>query len=238
MIEMIGWAAVSDRIDLVRSEVKIAVRHARPGPTVQLVWLGLALALAIASGFAAGYDKFAGDLWLTKQVQALEIDGLSRTAQFATDLVSPTASAVGFVGVVGALLLLGRVRLAIFMAAAAWAHLIGGLLKLFVDRPRPSVELVETVGLNSEFSYPSGHTDWAVGFEGFLVFALWQLTPNPFVRAATTAGWALHIMLIGFGRVDQGVHWPSDILGGFLVGALALSITVWAYLESKRLARR
>ena len=221
-------------VDLVREELVAAVRHIRPGPAALLVWLSLVLALGVLSGFAAVFDHFTWDLWLTREVQAIDLDGFGRAARIATNLSSPNYSAAAFAGVVGGLLLSRQFRLALFAAAAAWTHLLGGLLKLLVDRPRPSGELVETVRLETEFSYPSGHVEWIVGFEGFLVFAIWRLTPNRLLRFLVTGAWTVHIALAGLGRVDQGLHWSSDVLGGFLVGAVALSATAWAYLGSKR----
>jgi undecaprenyl-diphosphatase len=231
-----GRSELEHGVGVVARELTATVRHARPGVPVLLLWLGLALALGVVSGFAAGADYFAGDLWLTRKVQAIDIDGFSRAGRIATNLSSPNASAAMLLGAVVGLALLRQLRLALFAAASAWAHLIGGILKLLVDRPRPSGDLIETVRLETEFSYPSGHTEWIVGFEGFLVFAVWQLTPNRFLRLVAAGAWTVHIILAGLGRVDQGLHWPSDVLGGLLAGALALSVTVWAYLASRRAA--
>ena len=223
-------------VDILRGELVAAVRHVRPGPVALLVLLSLVLALGVLSGFAAVEDRFAWDLWLTRKVQAIGLDGFGRATLIATNLSSPNYAAVAFVGAVGGLLLWGQFRLALFAAASAWTHLLGGLLKLLVDRPRPSGDLVETVRLETEFSFPSGHVQWIVGFEGFLLFAIWQLTPNRFIRYLAAAAWTVHVTLAGLGRVHQGLHWPSDALGGFLVGAVALSVTAWAYLRSRRAA--
>ncbi len=57
----------------VREELKAAVLHVRPGADIMILWLVLALAIAVVSGFAAGTDYFAGDLWLTRKVQAIDV---------------------------------------------------------------------------------------------------------------------------------------------------------------------
>lgn len=220
----------------VVGEAVAAARYVRPGPHVLLVWLGLALALGIVSGFAAGTDYFAGDLWLARKVQAIDLNGFSRITRAAATLSSPKSSAVALFCSVAVLLLLRQFRLALFTAASAWAHAIGGVLKLLVDRPRPSGDLIETVRLETDFSYPSGHVEWIVGFEGFLVIAIWQLCPSRLIRYLAVVAWAGHVLLAGLGRVDQGLHWPSDVLGGSLAGALALSVTAWAYFASRRAA--
>jgi membrane-associated phospholipid phosphatase len=192
--------------------------------------------VGILSGFAAGAEYFSWDLWLVLKIQAIDLPAFGHATKTATDLSSSDVSALVLPAAVAVLLLLRRFRLALFAAASAWTHLIGGTLKLFVDRTRPSPDLVETAWLEDRFSYPSGHTEWVVGFEGFLVFAVWQLTPNRFLRYLAAGVWGGHIVLTGLGRVEQGMHWPSDVLAGLLVGALALSGTVWAYLVSRHAA--
>ena len=224
------------RLVLVRGEVVSAVRHVRPGAPVLLLWLVLVSGLAVLTGFAAGAEFFSWDLWLARKIQAIDLPGFTSATTLATDLSSANASVLWFLGSVVGLILLRQFRLAFFAAAAIWTHLIGGGLKLVVDRMRPSPELLERVSLEERLSYPSGHTEWVVGFEGFLVFAIWQLTANRFIRYTAAAAWAVHVALTGVGRIDQGLHWPSDVLAGLLVGALALSGTVWAYLASKRAA--
>jgi undecaprenyl-diphosphatase len=230
------WLVIGDIRRRVVGEAVAVARHVRPGPPVLLVWLGLALALGIVSGFAAGTDYFAGDLWLARKVQAVDLNGFSRITRMAATLSSPKSSVAALTCAVAGLLLLRQFRLALFTAAAAWTHAIGGALKLFVDRPRPSGDLIETVRLETDFSYPSGHVEWIVGFEGFLVLAIWQLSPSRLIRYLAAVAWAGHALLAGLGRIDQGLHWPSDVLGGFLAGALALSVTAWAYFASRRAA--
>ncbi len=225
---------MSEWLAAVRGEAVAAARHVRPGPGVLLLWLGLVAGLSAITAFAAGAEYFAWDLWLARKIQAIDLVGFTRVTTFATDLSGPDASVAWFLGAVGGLLLLRRFRLALFMAAATWTHLVGGSLKLLVDRMRPSPESVERVSLKERLSFPSGHTEWVVGFEGFLVFVIWQLTPNRLIRYLVAGAWVTHVALTGVGRVDQGLHWPSDVFGGALVGSLALSITAWAYLASKR----
>lgn len=224
------------RLVVARGEVAAAVRHVRPGAPVLLLWLILGSGLAVLTGFAAGAEFFSWDLWLARQIQAIDLPGFTLATTRATDLSSADVSILVFLIAVAGLILLRQFRLALFQAAAIWTHLIGGSIKLTVDRMRPSPELVERVSLEDRLSYPSGHTEWVVGFEGFLVFAIWQLTANRFIRYTAAAAWAVHVVLTGVGRIDQGLHWPSDVLAGLLVGALALSGTVWAYLASKRAA--
>ncbi len=134
-----------DRIVVVREEVAAAVRHVRPGLPVLLLWLVLAVSLGVITGFAAGAEYFSWDLWLARKIQAIDLPGFTRVTTVATDLSSSDASIVAFFIAVPGLVLLRQFRLALFQAAAIWTHLIGGSIKLVVDRMRPSPELVERV---------------------------------------------------------------------------------------------
>lgn len=233
------WAQnlVLSRAHLRRYAASIieALRRERPGAKILAAWTILLAALAVLSAFAATFDHFAWDLTITRAVQGVDLRGFRRLAWVATFLSSPTLSLLGLGAAVAALLVARHLRLAAFAAASAWIHLLGGLLKLLVDRPRPSAELVDVVRIETKFSYPSGHAEWVMGFEGFLVFATWQLTRNPLIRGGAVLLWSLHLLFVGLGRVEQGLHWPSDVLAGYLVGAIAVAATVWAYRVSRHI---
>lgn len=206
-----------------------ALQGQRPSFRLLTLWSTLLAALAVLSAFAAVKVRFVWDLPITRAVQAINLFGFKRLGWIATFLSSPSISLLALGTAVALLLMARKLRLAFFAGASAWTHLLGALLKLLVDRPRPSAELIDVVRVKTEFSYPSGHVEWVMGFEGFLVFTVWRLTENRAIRAGAVAIWGLHLVLVGLGRVEQGLHWPSDVLAGYLVGAIALSVTVWAY---------
>jgi membrane-associated phospholipid phosphatase len=214
------------------AKIERAVRQEWPHPAVIAAYLCLFAALIAVSIFAAQHDRFPGDLALTRRVQGLDLPGLRRAMRFSTDLTSPVPSLVALAAAAGAFLALGRPRLAFFAAATLSAHAMGAVLKFFVDRGRPDPDIVDTVRIEERFSYPSGHVEWVVSFEGFVVFAIWQVTTNPVARYVALAVWAVHLALTGLGRIDQGLHWPSDIVAGIMVGALALPVVIWLYRAS------
>lgn len=213
----------------------LPAQEERPGLRVLSLWITLLAALAVLSAFAVSYEYFAWDLTITRAVQAIDSPAFHRAGWVATFLSSPTISFLFLATAVALLLIARQPRLALFSGASAWTHLLGGFLKLVVDRPRPPAELVDVVRIETKFSYPSGHAEWVMGFEGFLVFVVWQLTENRVIRAGATVLWGLHLALAGLGRVEQGLHWPSDVLAGYLVGAVTLLFTVWVYRASHAL---
>ena len=104
--------------------------------------------------------------------------------------------------------------------------------KLLVQRARPETALYP----ETSFSFPSGHAAIAVTFYGFITYILikstkqWKLKTNAFFVGM------LLIMLIGFSRLYLGVHYASDVWGGYLAGAIWLIIAISAneYFLSKK----
>ena len=102
------------------------------------------------------------------------------------------------------------------------------LIKYATARPRPM--LWETLIHPSGFSFPSGH---AVASAAFYPLLGWVLLRRR--EAAASVGYgigALFALFVGFGRLYLGVHWPSDVLGGWLLG-FAQSTLVIAWLRRR-----
>jgi len=91
------------------------------------------------------------------------------------------------------------------------------VLKRLVDRARPGVEhlvVVETL------SYPSGHAMSAMAFYGFLIYLFYRFKINPFLKYIIIFLLIVVILSIGISRIYLGVHYPSDIVGGYIAGLI------------------
>lgn len=106
----------------------------------------------------------------------------------------------------------------IFFGAAIFNSFASSILKNLIDRPRPFItyDFIEKLGQGGSPSFPSGHT--ADGF----VFATIILLLFPNFRFYIPAFiWAI---LVGYSRMYLGVHYPSDVLSGALLGAVSALI--------------
>ncbi|MFE9424623.1 phosphatase PAP2 family protein [Kitasatospora sp. NPDC006697] len=163
-------------------------------------------------------------------------DGLHRFARdhAAFTASMQTTSALGGPVVMRALLglaaawlwAIGARTLAAWTAAQAlvgWG--VQWAVKLLVDRPRPSWP--DPVATAPGPAFPSGHA-MAVAITGATLVALvWPRVDRP-ARIACSAVAVAASLLIGFTRIALGVHWPSDVLGGWFLAAAVLGGTTVA----------
>jgi undecaprenyl-diphosphatase len=98
--------------------------------------------------------------------------------------------------------------------------IVNTVLKSAFGRPRPDV--VEWLGSPLTQSFPSGHAMSALIAYGSVAYLIGRLEPTPRLRRATWATALLLIVGIGASRVYLGVHYPTDVVGGFIAGLVWL----------------
>jgi membrane-associated phospholipid phosphatase len=217
-----------------------------PAPLIGLE-LGLGLLLALMAGAFFGW---LGDEVLEGDTQILD----DQFRQLVNRRATPTLTEIMlFASIWGAPRRLGIVAavVTVIFLTRGWqrgallvvitllgAALLDGGLKLLFSRERP-VAFFEDYPSPSSFSFPSGHSLFATAFFGGLAVLLWARVRRAGFRLAVWLAAIGCILLIGFSRIYLGVHYPTDVAGGFAagtvwVGAVALGDRLAAHRRRRR----
>src|ERR687894_23502 len=222
-------------------------------------WVSDRLTIIAAAWLAAGLALSAFVIWAFTELGDVVIEGESRRfdrvvllwihTTFPGWLEGPMriVTALGYYWVV--LPLLGvavalfyragwRLSATLLLVSTAGSVVLTTVLKSVIRRARP--DLFDSGYHASFYSFPSGHATVAVGFYGMLTFVLAY-------RLRGTARWAvglsgiLVVLLIGFSRLYLGVHYPTDIVAGYLAALLWLVCVsavyaLWLSVRSLRAA--
>lgn len=108
------------------------------------------------------------------------------------------------------------------VAGSAGALALGPVLKAIVERPRPA--LSDHVVFVHSWSYPSGHSLNSMAVLGLLTVLAVRERPGVPRRTLLAVLGGFLVVVVGFSRVYLGVHWPSDVLAGWLIGILWLTV--------------
>ncbi|HEP1470513.1 TPA: phosphatase PAP2 family protein, partial [Streptococcus pyogenes] len=103
-------------------------------------------------------------------------------------------------------------------------------LKLFYQRPRPAIEHLVYAG---GYSFPSGHAMGSMLIFGSLLIICYQRLHSKLLQFVTSMIFIILILLIGLSRIYLGVHYPSDILAGFVLGFGILHF-IYPFYKQKR----
>ena len=219
-------------------------------------WLGQTL----TAGLAIGFLLSLGVILLFAKIAEDVIEGESRSFDTAVllwiDAHAPgwlygpmlAVTTLGYYWFVLPLLVVAtavfyvkrrRISAVLLPVATIGGMILTTVLKTVFERDRP--ELFESGYTASFYSFPSGHATIAVGFYGTLTLLVaWRL--KGFRRWAVAAFGTLLVLLIGFSRLYLGVHYPTDVLAGFLAAPLwsstvGLSYYVWRAVRATTLMR-
>ncbi|MEP7284759.1 MAG: phosphatase PAP2 family protein [Chloroflexota bacterium] len=119
-----------------------------------------------------------------------------------------------------------RGHLIIWLVAFVGAQLLNELLKRIFARPRPIFSDPYLVAIN--YSFPSGHAMISLVVYGLLAFFILLEVHSALKRTAIIIFTVLLVLLIGISRIYLGVHYFSDIAGGYMVGAAWLAVCISA----------
>lgn len=170
------------------------------------------------------------DLLITEKFQSINSLLFAKIMWFVSSIGNQPIM-VGMVGLTSLALYLFKLRIesVLCLLSSAGSALSGSLIKMIIDRPRPSANLVNVSVWLSDKSYPSNHVLVFTVFFGFLLFLLLNNPKRNIKRIIASIVFILCIATIGISRIYLGAHWATDVLGGYLLGILWLIFTIRLY---------
>lgn len=111
------------------------------------------------------------------------------------------------------------------LSNVAIVTVLNQLIKRILQRPRPTeYRIIEETG----YSFPSGHSMVSMAFYGYFIYLIYKYVKNKYVKWISISLLSLLICVIGISRIYLGVHYTSDVLGGFLISISYLIIYISA----------
>jgi membrane-associated phospholipid phosphatase len=190
---------------------------------VVLVLVGLFLA-KVASHDAVGRADSSVSRWFA----AHRSKDLNEVTHYTTDLAeTPTIALLALLVVAGAALAWRRWREPLLVAVTVAGEVLLFLtITLLVDRPRPPVKHLDAAPPTS--SFPSGHTAAAVALYGAVAVLASERARSAAVRWLFVAIGVLVPVVVALSRVYRGMHFPTDVVGGMILGVTWLFVTTRA----------
>jgi undecaprenyl-diphosphatase len=214
---------------------------------ISIPLLSAALSLAVFSIIALSISDnqiHRFDDSLITWIQGMESQGMTRWMELFTWIGSgiPVVIITILSMVVLYVFLRHRRELLFLGCVIAGSAILNTLLKLIFQRARPTIHRIIEV---SGYSFPSGHSMAAFSLYGGLAFLIWKHIPTVAGRVLMIIVSAMFILMIGMSRIYLGVHYPSDVVGGYFMSGCWLAVCIWFYqrhlervslLQSKPLA--
>ncbi|MFE3973519.1 MULTISPECIES: phosphatase PAP2 family protein [unclassified Peribacillus] len=175
---------------------------------------------------AKEYLKF--DEVVIALVQGLESPLLTSIMKFFTYIGSTSALIILSLFILFFLykVLKHRLELILFSAVIIGSPLLNLMVKLFFRRARPDLHRLIEIG---GYSFPSGHAMNAFSLYSILTFLLWRHITAKWARVLLILFSMTMILSIGISRIYLGVHYPSDIIAGYLAGGFWIAISIWFF---------
>ncbi len=179
-----------------------------------------------------GFLALAEDVF-NKEIMKGDIIGYNLISTFLiSDFVTPVAKFITNLG--GAIFLVAlTVILILFiknkkvgisiLSNLVIITILNQLLKKILQRPRPvGYRIVEETG----YSFPSGHSMISMAFYGYLIYLIYKNVENKYLKWTLIVLLSILIVSIGISRIYLGVHYTSDVLGGFCIAISYLVIYI------------
>jgi undecaprenyl-diphosphatase len=200
------------------------------------------IAVLIATVLAGALAALARTVWyfpidveITRAIQSIQTHWVLVLFQAVSWVGFPPQSNYIFGAVILVLFLIGlRLEAVMTLFAAVGSAGLWYWIAGFVDRPRPSPDLVNVAMQLPTGGFPSGHVLNLTAIFGFLIYLTMVHIRTGLWRRLLVALLTLPILTIGVARIYDGAHWPSDVLGGYLIGGIWLALTIQIFRTARR----
>ena len=109
--------------------------------------------------------------------------------------------------------------------------LFESLLKILIKRPRPTE--FWPLASESTYSFPSGHSFIVMVLFGMLIYFTYKEIKNKKIQYLLTGIFSIIILLVGVSRIFLGIHYPTDVVGGYIIGLVFLICYIKLVIEHK-----
>ncbi|MFB4210560.1 phosphatase PAP2 family protein [Shouchella sp. JSM 1781072] len=173
----------------------------------------------------------------TNVVTSIDYTMLAWFQDIRTDIVYTIMNGFAFIGSTNVVVILTiAVIVILLLTRSSWIDIfytaivmsMTGILntvaKFSIARIRPEDFMMVDL---SSYSFPSGHTMGAASFYSVLAFLIWRRTDHRPTRIVIVIFSTVMILLMGVSRLFLGVHYPTDVLGGFFLSGAILTFFYW-----------
>lgn len=215
-----GIGIVYNDIYMSNEPLRVSSKHA----TIVLFEIVIGIVLSLAS-----LVLFAIITRDVLQLQTLQLDTSLSQAVYTlrTPLLTHVMIIVSFLG--ADFIVLGAGIVTVLLAWKKHKHeaillltilatglFVNIILKTLLQRTRPEFDPI--LDLSSSYSFPSGHAMNSFIFYSLMAYFVYHFTHNTFLSITAATVSIIIILFVGFSRVYLGVHYPSDVLAGYIAG--------------------
>lgn len=183
---------------------------------ISLIIMFIILGILALNDLTSSFDNF-----IYKIVISIKSDTLTKVLQFITSLANYKSILFYNILILLYILLKKKDKLLIIPLNSILSVIFNNIFKLIFRRNRPLIIALIT---ESGYSYPSGHAMISILFFGTISYVI----SNSNIKYNKIIRWslAIFIILIGISRIYLGVHYASDIIGGYLLGMIIILIEI------------
>lgn len=173
------------------------------------------------------------DIHISKEIQENQTQNLN-TIMIGISWFGRTPVSMVMVGLSSLFcLILGYKKEALLVLSTLLSGVVGLALKMLINRPRPSKDLVVLLEETKYQSFPSGHVLFYTVFFGSLLLIILHAQKIGLKVKLFLITLCLSVIFFGaVSRVYLGAHWFTDVLGGFIVGVFCVLVMGYFYMKS------